>query len=46
MSENYKCPVCERTFPYTMFAGRGVVKCDDCKEQIKDMTESTGGGYY
>ena len=42
----YTCPICKKTFPYSMFAGRGVMKCDDCKAQIVEMVKSTGGGYY
>lgn len=31
---NYTCPICKKTFPYTMFAGKGVVKCKECKANI------------
>ena len=43
---NYTCPICHKVFHYGMFAGKGVVKCDECKAQIKEMVRSTGGGYY
>lgn len=46
MGDNYKCPVCEKWKPYYEFAGKGVVKCNNCKAQIKEMVRSTGGGYY
>ena len=39
----YTCPICKKTFPYSMFAGRGVMKCDDCKAQIVEMVKSTEG---
>jgi len=43
---NYTCPVCEKMFSYGMFAGPPIRKCNNCKEQIKEMIKSTGGGYY